>query len=197
MPIVNVLDSNNNVIDGLGNQQEVSRVKKGVYKVKLGIDGDLCDGKKFFYDQWTNLSIDGVEIDDVKQKFVPKPFTSQYTIGENQTELQRYKIQYFGIKQNEKIVRGELRKVVVTIKSIDIQKANLFNEVYFRMFIKEGTTNVNVHDWTLLDKTNENSFHFDTSIYIPREYFIEIKAKTHTEEIFYNEHIKFEIVSEK
>ena len=136
-------------------------------------------------------------ISDIPNKFVPKPFTSQYTIGENQTELQRYKIQYFGIKQNEKIKRGELRKVVVTVKSIDIQKANLFDEVYFRMFIKEGTTNVNVHDWTLLDKTNENSFYLDTSIYIPREYFIEIKAKTHTEEIFYNEHIKFEIVSEK
>ena len=197
MPIVNILDSNNNVISGLGNIQLVSRVKKGVYKVILGIDGELCDGKRFFYDQWTNLSIDGIEIANVKQKFVPKPFTTQYTIGENQTELQRYKIQYFGIKQNEKIKRGELRKVVVTVKSIDIQKANLFDEVYFRMFIKEGTTNVNVHDWTLLDKTNENSFYLDTSIYIPREYFIEIKAKTHTEEIFYNEHIKFEIVSEK
>ena len=197
MPIVNILDSNGNIIQGLGNQQQVSRVKKGVYKVVLGIDGLLCDGKRFFYDEWTNLSIDQIEIDPIKQKFIPKPFTTQYTIGENQTELQRYKIQYFGIKQNEKIVRGELRKVVVTIKSIDIQKANLFDEVYFRMFIKEGTTNVNVHDWTLLDKTNENSFYLDTSIYIPREYFIEIKAKTHTEEIFYNEHIKFEIVSEK
>ena len=197
MPIVNILDSNGDVISGLDNQQLVSRVKKGVYKVILGIDGGLCDGKRFFYDQWTNLSIDGVEIADIKQKFVPKPFTSQYTIGENQTELQRYKIQYFGIKQGEKIKRGELRKVVVTIKSIDVQKSNLFDEVYFRMFIKEGTVNVNVHDWTLLDKTNENSFHFDTSIYVPREYFIEIKAKTHTEEIFYNEHIKFEIVSEK
>ena len=195
MPIVNVLDSNNNPISGLG--QLVSRVKKGVYKLILGIDGELCNGKKFFYDEWTNLSIDGIALADIKQKFVPKPFTSQYTIGENQTELQRYKIQYFGIKQNEKIVRGELRKVVITIKSIDIQKSNLFDEVYFRMFIKEGTTNVSVHDWTLIDKTNENSLHLDTSIYIPREYFIEVKAKTHTEEIFYNEYIKFEIVSEK
>ena len=108
-----------------------------------------------------------------------------------------YKIQYFGIKQNEKIKRGELRKMVVTFKSLDVQKSVLFNEVFYRMFIKEGTTDVIVHDWTLLDKTNENSFYLDTSIYIPREYYIEIKAKTHTEEIFYNEYIKFEILSEK
>ena len=48
-----------------------------------------------------------------------------------------------------------------------------------------------------MDTTNENSFILDTSSYIPREYFIEIKGKTHTEEIFYKEHIKFEIISEK
>jgi hypothetical protein len=65
------------------------------------------------------------------------------------------------------------------------------------MFIKEGLTDVIIHDWTLTDTTNENSFTLDTSIYIPREYFIEIKGKAHTEEIFYKEHIKFEILSEK
>jgi len=197
MPIVDILDSTGTIIDGLGGIQLVSQVKKGVYKVTLGIDGSLCDGKRFFYDRWTNLSIDGVELADIRQKFVPKPFTSQYTIGENQTELQRYKIQYFGIKQGEKIKRGDVRKVVVTIKSLDVPKSVLFDEVYYRLYIKEGTVDVNVHDWTLLDKTNENSFYFDTNNYIPREYHLEIKAKTHTEEIYYNESIKFEILSEK
>ena len=197
VPFVDILDSNSNVISGLNHIPFVAKVKKGVYRVTFGIDGTLCDGKRFFYDRWTNLSIDGITIDDVKQKFVPKPFTTQYTIGENQTELQRYKIQFYGIKQGEKIKRGELRKVVVTFKSLDVQKSVLFDEVYYRMFIKEGRTDVNVHDWTLLDKTNENSFFFDTSNYIPREYFLEIKAKTHTEEIYYNEYIKFEILSEK
>jgi hypothetical protein len=65
------------------------------------------------------------------------------------------------------------------------------------MFIKEGHTNVNVHDWTLVDSTNENSFTLDTSFYIPREYFVEIKGKSHGEEIFYENIIKFEILSEK
>ena len=197
MPIVSILDSTGTVITGLNDIQLVSQVKKGVYKVTFGIDGILCDGKKFFYDNWTDLSIDDVELSDIRQKFVPKPFTTQYTIGENQTELQRYKIQYFGIKQGEKIKRGDIRKVVVTIKSLDVQKSVLFDEVFYRLYIKEGTTDVVVHDWTLLDKTNENSFYFNTSNYIPREYHLEIKAKTHTEEIYYNESIKFEILSEK
>lgn len=196
IPTVDILDSNNNEIIGLTNLTPV-KIKKGVYKVTFGLDGVLCDGKRFFYDKWKGLTLDGVSINDVKQKFVPKPYTSLYTVGENQTELERYSIQFSGIKLNEKIIKGEKRKVVVRFRSINQPKTQLFDEVYFRMFIKEGRTNVIVHDWTQIDVTNENSFTLNTENYIPREYFIELKGKTHTEEIFYDDYIKFEIVSEK
>lgn len=196
LPTVDILDSTGTPIEGLTGLTS-TLIKKGVYKVTFGIDGVLCDGKRFFFDKWKGLQLDGVEINDVTQKFIPKPYSSLYTIGENQTELQRYVIQYFGIKQNEKIIRGEKRKVIVTFKSLDYPKVQIFDEVFYRMFIKEGHTNVIIHDWTQIDVTNENSFSLDTSIYIPREYYIEIKGKTHTEEIFYDEYIKFEIISEK
>jgi hypothetical protein len=196
LPTVDITDGSNEPIFGL-DELNVYKVRKGVYKVMFGIPINLCDGKKFYYDNWHNLSIDGVAIPDVIQKFVPKPYTSQYSIGSNQTDYDRYKIQYFGIKQNEKIKRGEKRKVVVSFRSINDPKTVLFNDVFFRMYIKEGRTNVTIHDWTQMDMTNENSFMLDTSIYIPREYFIEIKGKIHDEEIFYNNEIQFEIISEK
>jgi hypothetical protein len=196
VPTVDILDNNNNEIVGLSDLTS-TKIKKGVYKVTFGLDGVLCDGKRFFFDKWKGLTLDGVSINDVKQKFIPKPYSSLYTVGENQTELERYSIQFSGIKLNEKIVKGEKRKVVVRFRSINQPKTELFDEVYFRMFIKEGRTNVIVHDWTQLDVTNENSFTLNTENYIPREYFIELKGKTHTEEIFYDDYIKFEIVSEK
>ena len=195
-PVVDILDSTGTLINGLTNLI-ATKVRKGVYVVTFGIDGSLCDGRRFFFDKWKNLKIDGADINDVSQKFIPKSFTNQYTIGENQTEYQRYIVQFYGLKLNEKIKRGELRKVVVNLKSIDSSNTKIFDEVYYRMFIKEGRTDVIVHEWTQLDVTNENSFILDTSYLIPREYFIEIKAKTHTEEIFYNDYIKFEILSEK
>jgi hypothetical protein len=196
LPMVDILDSNNVNIVGLSNLTPI-KIKKGVYKVTFGLNGVLCDGKRFFFDKWKGLTLDGVSINDVKQKFIPKPYTSLYTIGENQTELERYAIQYSGIKLNEKIIKGEKRKIVVKFRSINQPKTELFDEVYYRMFIKEGRTNVIVHDWTQLDVTNENSFTLYTENYIPREYWIELKGKTHTEEIFYDDYIKFEIVSEK
>ncbi len=195
-PTVDILDSLGVEIQGLTGLT-TTKIRKGVYKVTFGIDGIICDGKKFFYDKWKNLNIDGVSISNITQKFIPKPYTSLYTIGENPKELERYAIQFFGVKQNEKIIRGENRKIVITFKSINMSKSILFDEVYYRMYIKEGRTNVIVHDWTQIDVTNENSFTLDTSIYIPREYFLEIKGRTHSEEIFYENEIKFEIVSEK
>jgi len=195
-PTVDILDYTNTEIVGLTGLT-TTKIRKGIYKVSFGLDGVICDGKRFYFDKWKNLSIDGVSISNITQRFIPKPYTSLYSIGDNPTELDRYVIQFFGIKQNEKIIRGEKRKVVVTFKSINISKPILFDEVFYRMYIKEGRTNVIVHDWTQIDMTNENSFTLDTSVYIPREYFIEIKGRTHSEEIFYDNEIKFEIVSEK
>ena len=196
-PTVDILDSNGSVITGLSGLT-TTLIRKGVYKVTFTITTPECDGKKFFTDHWKSVILDGNTISGgVRQKFIPKPYTAGFTIGENQTELQRYAIQFFGIKQNEKIVSGEIRKVVVTFKSIDIPKTVLLDEVYYRIYIEEGTTQVIVHDWTLLDKTNENSFQLDSSYLIPRQYFLQIKGKTHTEEIYYKESINFEIVSEK
>jgi hypothetical protein len=195
-PTVDIYDATNTQIGGLLDLQ-TTKIRKGVYKVTFNIDGITCDGKKFFKDVWKNLNIDGVSISNVTQQFIPKPYSEYYSIGTNSTEAKRYKIQFFGIKQNEKIKRGELRKITVYFRSLERQGNELFDDVYYRIFIREGKTEVNVHDWTKLDKTNENSFVLDTSIYIPREYFIEIKAKLYNEEVFYDNIIKYEIVSER
>ena len=111
--------------------------------------------------------------------------------------MNKYVVQYKGIKQNEKIKSGETRKVSVNFRTITKSTNVLFDEVFYRIYIKEGHANVNVFDWTYLDVTNENSFMLDTSILIPREYYLEIKGVKHNEEIFYPNEIKFEIVSEK
>jgi hypothetical protein len=195
-PTVDILNSSNVPITGLTGLT-TTKIRKGIYKVTFGLTGQLCDGKRFFYDKWKNLSIDNVQISDVTQKFIPKPFTGGYTFGSNPTDTDKFAIQFSGIKQNEKIKRGELKKIVINLRSITQPRTDLYEDVYYRIFVKEGKTNVIVYDWTQFDLTNENSFYLDTSYMIPREYFMEFKTKTHTEEMFYDEYVKFEIISEK
>ncbi len=196
LPTVDIMDSAGNVISGLSGLT-TEKVRKGIYKVCFGLTGTLCEKKKFFFDKWKNLWVDGTLISDVTQKFIPVPYTEGITIGANPTELQRYVVQFFGVKLNEKIKRGSIRKIVVTFRSINIQRPVLFSDVYYRLYVREGNTEVDIFDWTKLDRTNENAFWLNTSYLIPREYYLEIKGKTHTEEIYYTEDIKFEIVSEK
>ena len=195
-PTVDILNSSSIPISGLTGLT-TTKIRKGIYKVTFGITGQLCDGKRFFYDKWKNLTIDNVQISDVIQKFIPKPFTNGYTFGANPTDTQKFAMQFSGIKQNEKIKRGELKKIVINLRSISQPRTDLYEDVYYRIFVKEGKTNVIVYDWTQFDLTNENSFYLDTSYMIPREYFMEFKTKTHTEEMFYDEYVKFEIISEK
>ena len=195
-PLVSIFDSTNTVISGLSGMT-ATHIKKGVYEIEFGISGITCDGKKFFYDKWSDLSLNGIQISDVTQKFIPKPYTSKFSVGQDLTETKKYKIQFYGIRQNEKIIRGDIKKLSVYFKSIDNPLNQVLDEVYYRMYINEGRLNVIVHDWTLMDKGKENFVFIDTSIYIPREYNIEIKAKHNGEEINYIETIKFELLSEK
>ena len=196
LPIVDILDYNNTVIEGLSGLT-TTKIRKGVYKVTFGLQGQLCDGRRFYFDKWCNIKINGIDLECVTQKFVPKPFSAYFDIGSNQTEADDYVVQFYGVKQNEKIKRGSTRKIVTTFRSISQQKGVLLDEVYYRIYVKEGRTQVNVFDWTEMDRTNENSFILDTSYMIPREYNLEIKARINSEDVFYRDEIKFEIISEK
>ena len=157
VPTVDILDSTETPITGLTGLT-VNKVRKGVYKVTFGLDGLVCDGKRFFYDVWKGISVEGNAFPNITQKFVPKPYSSKFNLGENLTELRKYIVQYSGIQQNEKIKSGEVRKITTRFRTISESNDVLFDEAYYRIYIKEGRTHVNVFDWTYLDVTNENSF---------------------------------------
>jgi len=195
-PVVDITDSNGNVIAGLSNLQSVL-VRKGVYKITFGMTGMVCDGRRFYLDVWKNLTISGMTVPNVTQKFIPNQYNSMFSIGGDSDEFQRYAVQFYGIKQNEKIDQVDVRKIVVRFRSIDVSQTDLFQNVYYKIYIQEGSnTSVIVHDWTPLDRTNnQNCFFLNTTYLIPRIYYMEIKAEINGEIIFYKNVIQFEVVS--
>jgi hypothetical protein len=196
LPIVILTDSTKTSIPGLSGLTS-THIKEGVYGISVNIEGQLCDGKRFFYDIWTNIVLEGITVNDVTQRFIPKPYTSEFNIGDYDSSHERYVMKYSGIELNERIKRGEKRKITVIFRSPFDRQNHVFDDVYYRIYIKEGKTHVNVFEWTKLDKTTENYFMLDTSYLIPREYWIEIKGKTHGETTLFKSDIKFEIISEK
>jgi hypothetical protein len=50
-PTVDITDNNGTSITGLTGLT-TNKIRKGIYKVTFGLTGQLCDGKRFFYDKW-------------------------------------------------------------------------------------------------------------------------------------------------
>jgi hypothetical protein len=195
LPSVDILTPDGNVYDGFFNLTP-TLVRKGIYKLTLNLPAIVCQNKKMMFDLWKNINIEGITMSNVKQKFIINDYSTTFNVGENKKDTNNYILQYHGIKQTEKIKRGEIRKLAVEIKNMN-SIVNLLHDVYFRIYVKEGLTQINVHDWTLMDKTNENSYMLDTTYFIPREYYMEFKSRINNEEKYFKDSIKFEIINEK
>ena len=106
---------------------------------------------------------------------------------------------FYGIKENEKILNTEIRKIGVIIKKAYTTQTLLSNiESFYRIYVREGTTEVQVQDWTKINRTpNEYFFMFDTTDKIPNQYYIDIKVNISGQKDIYKKELTFQIVDKK
>ena len=110
-----------------------------------------------------------------------------------------YGFDFSGIKQNEKILNTDIRKVMVTIKQAYTSQVVLNSiDTFYRVYVREGNTEVQVQDWTPINRTpNEYYFMFDTRDKIPNQYYVDIKVNTSGERDTYQKELMFQIVNKK
>ena len=125
--------------------------------------------------------------------------SSVYQIGIQSKDPILYGFTFSGIKQNEKILNTDIRKVMVTIKQAYTSQIVLNDiEAFYRIYVREGNTEVQVQDWTPINRTpNEYYFMFDTRDKIPNQYYVDIKVNTSGERDTYQRELMFEIVNKK
>jgi hypothetical protein len=196
-PLVSISDSGGVPIAGLQNLQSCLRTK-GVYEITI----PALTGYKtpcMFTDTWSNLKLGGFNLPNQINEFTVYPMKKSIQIGTNTNDPAQYGFSYYGIKQNEYIYNTEIRKVGVIIKQAYTTSKQLPNvDGQYRVYVREGTTEVNVQDWTNLNRTpNEYYFIFDTRDKIPNEYFIDIKVTTSGQVNVYKQQINFLIVNQK
>ena len=196
-PTVNLYDSVDNILPsytGLSTCQ----ISKGVYEVNIsGLTASTVPC--IFYDLWTDLKINGVDIKNVENEFVLHPLSELYQIGSEDNEPILYGFDFYGIKQDEKILNTDIRKVNVVLKKAYTTKQVLTHvDSYYRVYVKEGQTEVQVQNWTPINRTNSGYyFMFDTRDKIPNEYFVDIKVISDREVNTYKRELKFQIVNKK
>ena len=153
----------------------------------------------YLSDRWSGLTLNGFTIPPILNDFVLRPFRSSIQIGTASVDPKIYGFDYYGIKQDEKILNTDIRKVGVVIKQAYSTQKLLQNvDAFYRVYVREGQTEVQVQDWTKINRTpNEYYFIFDTRDKIPNEYFIDIKVESSGEINTYKRQIKFQIVNTK
>ena len=196
-PTVDILDSNGNEIDGFTGLT-TCQIQKGIYEVTVsGLTASTIPC--VFYDNWKGLTVDGVSIGSVENQFVVHNLSDLYQIGPDNNEPKIYGFDFYGIKQDEKILNTDIRKVnVVLKKAYTTQEVLTHVDASYRIYVKEGTTEVQIQDWTPINRTNSGYyFLFDTKDKIPNEYFVDIKVVSDREVNTYKRELKFQIVNKK
>lgn len=197
LPTVDILDLNFDPILGYTGIS-TCQVTKGIYECK--IDGLTADTIPcMFYDKWTGLEIDGKVINDVENTFIMDNYSKRFDVGINSYEPNKYSFNFSGIKQDEKILSSDIRKINVQVKKAYSSNSQIFDlKCYYRVYVREGEIEVQVQDWTEINRTPNNYyFNLDMNDKIPNEYHVDFKVITNNETNTYKRELKFQVVSKK
>jgi hypothetical protein len=197
-PFVRIEDRNGDAVTGMASLSTCLRTK-GVYEVVVpnGFNGSPVPCE--YYDIWSGLTINGQAIPNVTNQFTLQQYNAGIQIGPLSKEPEIFGFNFYGILQNEQILNTDIRKVGVTIKKAYTGQVVLLNvSAFYRVYVKEGTTEVLVQDWTPINRTpNEYYFIFDMRDKIPNQYYVDIQVNTSGEKDTYKQQLTFNIVNTK
>lgn len=212
---VDIHDQNGNLYQTIPSSG-ITQTTTGVYYVELNVSNDPVSGycgNIQFTDTWKDTTINTNNLGDIVLDFIIKDNGNYYNIGSvnsagasglgigdaKNLSIYDYTFSVNGIKMKEKIKRGDTRRVnVIANIPFSFDKSQSLDGVYYRIYIKEGETQIDYIDWLPVNKTPDgNFFLLDTSWLIPNDYFMEIKIVSGQEIRTYEKIFQFEIVSEK
>jgi hypothetical protein len=189
-PTVAIRDLSDDVVTTLTGCQ----ITKGIYQVT--VSAITATTPCMFTDTWSNLKYNGATLPTITNDLTILPFSEYFTLGYESKDPVLYGFDYYGIKQNERILNTEIRKVGVIIKRAYTANQSIKPvNAQYRIYVKQGQTEVQVQDWTQINRSsNEYYFVFDTTDKIPNEYFVDIKVYSSGEVNTYKRTLQFQIV---
>ena len=178
-----------------GVEYPVQQATKGVYYATVKISG--VEDDTILTDVWSNIKLNGEELEDVEMEFTGLKRTTFFTIGNEIGERQDLVPQLSGINDGEDIRIGDIRRVDVDfrIPYTSNQKA-IFDGAEYRIYVKDANREVDVYDYQPLECAFlQNYFIIDSTEMVPGEYFVDMKVKTGLNVKYYHEITRFTIVS--
>jgi hypothetical protein len=151
-----------------------------------------------YNDVWSDISINGISRPDVSLDFALKSSTEYYNIGSSDSLPKKTAVSISGIQNNEKIKRGDIRKVIVSARiPYTVEQSQLIDDIKYRLYVKEGKPELTVIDFQPVEMTN-NNFYFllDTASLIPNTYYLDILVTSNLEVTTLKSVLQFDIVNQ-
>jgi hypothetical protein len=195
LPEVLIYDDSDNLFSAI---TAVIQVTKGVYCVELEVPSSGYTDCSMFRDVWTNISINGKSLNDIELEFTLKDANEYYNIGTNEYLPKDYSYSVHGIIRDERIKRGDIRKVLVSVRTpYTVEQKEIVDNIEYRLFVKEGKAEYTVIDYQPIHQTfNHNYFLLDTDSLLPNTYYLDLKITSNQEISTIKEILSFDIVSQ-
>lgn len=170
----------------------------GVYYVEFAITGTTYGTPSIFNDQWSNLNINGNSLSNITNDFTVVAADKYYQIAPEDQIPKEYGYSIDGIKQDEKISKGETRKIFVSVRvPYTVNQFVAIDNIEYRIYVTQGTTEVETHPWEDVNRTfNHNYFVLNTQDMIPNEYYIDIKVTSNQKINIYKRITTFQVVNQ-
>ena len=170
----------------------------GVYYVDFAVTGTTYGTPSQFSDQWSNLVINGNTLTNITNEVTILDADQYYQIGPEDQVPKEYGYSVSGIKMDEKVVAGDVRKVFISVRvPYTVNHPVIIDGIKYRIYVKQGTTEVETHPWGDVNRTyNHNYFLLNTGDMIPNEYYIDIKVTSNQEVNIYKRITTFQVVNQ-
>jgi hypothetical protein len=180
----------------------VQHVNTGIYCIDYTVPSTCACPLVQYSDVWSGMSItqNGVtqNLDNVTNYVTIREQSEYYNIGTD-TDLPRsYGLSVSGIKNDEKIKRGDLRKVLVSARvPYTVNQTQIIDSLKYRLYIKDGTSEYTVIDYTDVNRTpTRNYFIIDTSWLIPNTYYIDLRLTSNQRVMTYDQELRFIVANQ-
>lgn len=198
LPSVTILDQNGDVFSSY-TSSDVTHVTKGVYSIDILVPTtDDYNDCVMLNDVWDDIVINGVNRPSIELGFALKDSSGYYSIGDSSDLPKSTAISVGGIRSQEQIKRGDIRKVIISARiPYTVEQTQNIDSLKYRLYVREGKGELTVVDFEPVEMTN-NSYYFllDTESLIPNTYYLDILVSSNLEVTTIKNVITFDIVNQ-
>jgi hypothetical protein len=198
LPSVDILDEQGATYSSYTSSQ-VNHITKGVYSIDITVPTTSSNtGGYLFNDVWSNILINGVSRPDITLSFELRDSLEYYNIGDNDSLPKKVAVSISGIRNQERIKRGDIKKVIVSARiPYTVEQAQKIGGLKYRLYVLEGKNELTVTDFQPIEiASNYNYFLLDTLSLIPNTYYLDVLVESNLEVTTLKDVISFDIVSQ-